>query len=122
MAALISPTCEVMNNIAVYMTIHLANLTNNIDSTPDCFADRHSLCNNITCIMPGSGDRYNYSFLACEDPISFNIRHTFDDGTVVSDVVYTGSQDVQLTGQSNGRLILNHLDQQTVQIQVRKTV
>lgn len=66
--------------------------------------------------MP-SGERYNYSFLVCQDPIAINIVHDFVGGKVLSDEVFTESTNIQL-GQSATQLTLNHLGEDTVQFQV----
>lgn len=107
-----------MSSIAQYMTVFLANLTTDRDSTPDCSADSRTLCNQIQCTIPSNGEHYNYTFLECEEPIIFSIRHTFEDGTEISFAKYTESQPIPLTGMKGAYLTFNHLDLETVQLQV----
>lgn len=106
-----------MTNIAQYITVYSANMSKNQESTPDCYPERKSLCNNLTCVTP-SGERFNYSFLVCQDPIAVNIVHQVGD-RVVRDDVFTQSQSI-LLGQTNTQLTFNHLDEDIVQFQVQE--
>ena len=109
-----------MNNIAQYITVFLANYTTKANDTPDCYADRRALCNNITCIMPNSGERYNFSFQACEEPVKFSIGHSaLGDDRVVTETYDSSQDDIQIIkGLTGARLTLNHLDGGNVQLQV----
>ena len=115
----LSPTCRVMSNVAQYMTVFMANLTTDAGSTLDCFADRHSLCNNITCAEPSTGQHFNYSFQACEGPISFSISRGFSDGSFVKGSMYNRSQQILLFGKYEAQLTLNSLSENLVQFKVR---
>ena len=116
--AFLSPTCRVMSNVAQYMTVFMANLTTDAGSTLDCFADRHSLCNNIACAEPSTGQHFNYSFQACESPTSFSTSHGFSDGSLVKGS-YNKSQQILLFGKYEAHLTLNSLSEGLVQFKVR---
>ena len=119
-AGIVTPTCKVMTNIAQYITVSLANLTNSADSTPDCNVDRKSLCNNITCVLP-TEERYSFNFLPCQEPMAVNIVQDFVGGESVSDEVFVESKMFNL-GAVSTQLTLNHLRNNTVQFQVRKGI
>lgn len=107
-----------MGNIAQYITVFIANQTQDASATPDCFPSRKSSCNNITCTYPSTGDHFNYSFLVCQEPIAINIVHALADGTVLTGSVYSESQPIKLQG-NDAQLTLNHLDKDMVQIEVQ---
>ena len=99
------------------MTVFMANLTTDAGSTLDCFADRHSLCNNIACAEPSTGQHFNFSFQACESPISFSFSRGFSDGSSVKGS-YNKSQQISLLGY-DAHLTLNSLSEGLVQFKVR---
>lgn len=111
-SATITPTCKVMSHVAQYLMVFLANLTTDVDSTPDCWANKHALCNNITCVEPA----FNYSFFECEQPIGLSISI---GSTPLESKPFYKSQPITLWGFVNSMLTLNTLSEDEVQFKVR---
>ena len=112
-----------MGNLAQYITVFMANLTSDPGTTPDCYADRHSLCNNISCTEPATGQSYNFSLLPCNNPIGLSISRGFagDGGATLGELQYNASQAITVLGRYSAMLTLNTLSTDTVQIGVRLT-
>ena len=109
-----------MGNLAQYITVFIANLTSDPGTTPDCYADRHSLCNNISCTEPATGQSFNFSLLPCDNPIGLSISRGFAGTTsTLGALQYNVSQPITVLGRYNGMLTLNTLSVDTVQIGVR---
>lgn len=85
-----TPTCETMSYVAQFLTVFFANVTNQIETTPDCRTIEPN-CNNITCTFL-DGSYYNLDILPCVSPpvlhLEFHgpngtaiVKHTFNPGT-----------------------------------------
>ena len=85
-----TPTCETMSYVAQFLTVFFANVTNQIEATPDCRTIEPN-CNNITCTF-SDGSYYMLDILTCVSPPVLHlelhapngtaiIKHTFNPGT-----------------------------------------
>ena len=77
-------TCQVMSDIAQFITVFLANVTNQLELTPNCEVIESS-CHSIKCSST-DGSRYNVDIFPCTTPPTFQLevhhstavfRHTF---------------------------------------------
>ena len=67
-----SDACKVMNNLAQYITVFLANVTNQPELAPECTV-ANPPCHSIACSST-DGSRYNVDISPCVAPPTFHLE------------------------------------------------
>ena len=67
-----SDTCQVMNNLAQFITVFLANITNRPDLAPECTVSSPP-CHEIACSST-DGSHYNIDISPCISPPIFHLE------------------------------------------------
>ena len=68
----LSSTCAVMTNVADFITVFLANVTNQPELTPACTVTG-SFCHHIECLS-ADGSQYTVGISPCASPPSLNLE------------------------------------------------
>lgn len=125
-APITTPTCHVMEHVSQYITVFMGNASTSPYKTPDCFPDRTTFCNRITCQFNKTGEAFNFTINPCTagPDVSEAQQATFDslyyDGhSSIFRESKPASSMLQFMNAYEANLIFNNLDNgDTIQMKV----
>ena len=108
-----------MSHISQYISVFMGNASNSPYETPDCFRDRATSCDRITCQIKKTNEVFNFTINPCKgDQVLFEIVYDNGKGSIFYDPK-TASSKFKFLNAHDSSLIFNNLDKgDTVQVKV----
>lgn len=96
-----------MTYIAQFLNVFFANVTNQLEATPDCVAQEPN-CNNITCTFMDNS-YYSLDILPCIWPAVFHLEYHAPNGTALFKHTFTsGTKTQRLDEDTQVKVTLSH--------------